>query len=60
MNYDEALKFIHESHKFGMRLGLENIKKLLELLGNPQNNLKIILEEYKWKKIQILLQKIIC
>ena len=42
MNYDEALKFIHESHKFGMRLGLENIKKLLELLGNPQNNLKII------------------
>ncbi|CEO27200.1 bifunctional folylpolyglutamate synthase/dihydrofolate synthase [Paraclostridium sordellii] len=42
MNYDEALKFIHESHKFGMRLGLENIKKLLELLGNPQDNLKII------------------
>ncbi|CEP82000.1 folylpolyglutamate synthase/dihydrofolate synthase family protein [Paraclostridium sordellii] len=42
MNYNEALKFIHESHKFGMRLGLENIKKLLELLGNPQYNLKII------------------
>ncbi|EPZ53829.1 bifunctional FolC family protein [[Clostridium] sordellii ATCC 9714] len=42
MNYNEALKFIHESHKFGMRLGLENIKKLLELLGNPQDNLKII------------------
>lgn len=42
MNYNEALKFIHESHKFGMRLGLDNIKKLLELLGNPQNNLKII------------------
>ncbi|MDU7904874.1 MAG: Mur ligase family protein, partial [Peptostreptococcaceae bacterium] len=42
MNYNEALKFIHESHKFGMRRGLENIKKLLELLGNPQDNLKII------------------
>lgn len=42
MNYNEALQFIHESHKFGMRLGLDNIKKLLELLGNPQNNLKII------------------
>ncbi|WP_419742401.1 bifunctional folylpolyglutamate synthase/dihydrofolate synthase [Paraclostridium dentum] len=42
MNYNEALQFIHESHKFGMRLGLDNIKKLLELLGNPQNNLNII------------------
>lgn len=42
MNYNEALKYIHESHKFGMRLGLDNIKKLLELLGNPQDNLKII------------------
>ncbi|MGL4797610.1 MAG: bifunctional folylpolyglutamate synthase/dihydrofolate synthase, partial [Paraclostridium sp.] len=42
MNYNEALKYIHESHKFGMRLGLDNIKKLLELLGNPQNNLNII------------------
>ena len=31
MNYNEALKYIHESHKFGMRLGLDNIKKLLEL-----------------------------
>jgi hypothetical protein len=28
-------------------------------LDDIQNNLKIILEEYKWKKIQILLQKII-
>ncbi|EQK41341.1 bifunctional FolC family protein [[Clostridium] bifermentans ATCC 638] len=42
MNYNEALQFIHESHKFGMRLGLDNIKKLLQLLGNPQDNLNII------------------
>lgn len=42
MNYNEALEFIHQSHKFGMRLGLDNIKKLLELLGNPQKNLNII------------------
>lgn len=42
MNYNEALKYIHESHKFGVRLGLDNIKKLLELLGNPQDNLNII------------------
>ena len=42
MNYNEALNYIHESHKFGVRLGLDNIKKLLELLGNPQDNLKAI------------------
>ena len=42
MNYQEALKFIEESHKFGMRLGLENSFKLLDLLGNPQDKLKIV------------------
>lgn len=42
MDYNEALKYIHESHKFGIRLGLDNIKKLLELLDNPQDKLKII------------------
>ncbi len=42
MNYQEALKYIEKSHKFGMRLGLENSFKLLELLGNPQDKLKFI------------------
>ena len=42
MNYQEALEFIEKSHKFGMRLGLENTVKLLELLGNPQDKLKFI------------------
>lgn len=42
LNYQESLKFIEESHKFGIRLGLENSMKLLELLGNPQDKLKII------------------
>ncbi|WDV44755.1 bifunctional folylpolyglutamate synthase/dihydrofolate synthase [Clostridiaceae bacterium M8S5] len=42
MNYKEALKYIHGSKKFGSKLGLENITKLLELLGNPQDELKII------------------
>ena len=30
MNYQEAINFIESSHKFGMRLGLENSYKLLE------------------------------
>lgn len=42
MNYQESLKYIEETHKFGIRLGLDNMTKLLELLGNPQDKVKII------------------
>lgn len=42
MNYQEAIEYIHSTYKFGSKLGLENIKYLLSLLGNPQEDLKII------------------
>lgn len=42
MNYEEAIDFIHSTYKFGSKLGLANITKLTELLGNPQNSYKII------------------
>lgn len=42
MNYQESLQYIEETHKFGVRLGLDNISKLLELLGNPQDKINII------------------
>ncbi|MDD2494420.1 MAG: bifunctional folylpolyglutamate synthase/dihydrofolate synthase [Tissierellia bacterium] len=42
MNYEEAMNFINSTYKLGSKLGLENITKLTELLGNPQNNYKII------------------
>ena len=42
MNYSEALDYIHSSHRFGMKLGLESTEKLMELLGNPQDELNII------------------
>lgn len=42
MNYKQAIDFIHSTYKFGSKLGLENITRLTELLGNPQNNYKII------------------
>ena len=42
MNYEEAIEFIHSTYKFGLRLGLKNITKLMELLGNPQDSYKII------------------
>ena len=42
MNYSEAIAYIHSTYKFGSKLGLENIEKLLKLMGNPQDSLKFI------------------
>lgn len=42
MNYTEAINFIHGTYKFGVKLGLQNIRKMLEYMGEPQKKLKII------------------
>ncbi|MGB5823314.1 MAG: folylpolyglutamate synthase/dihydrofolate synthase family protein [Proteocatella sp.] len=42
MDYRQALHYIENTSKFGSKLGLDNISKLLELLGNPQDKLRII------------------
>ena len=42
MNYEEAKNFIQNTSKFGSVLGLDNIKELLERLGNPQDQLKVV------------------
>lgn len=42
MNYDEVLKRINSRNQFGIRPGLKRIKRLLELLGDPQDRLKFI------------------
>jgi len=42
LNYEEALKYIKSTQKFGSILGLERIAKLMELLGNPQKRLKFV------------------
>ena len=42
LNYKDALEYIHNTNKFGMKLGLDNMKNLLNILGNPQNKLKFI------------------
>ena len=42
MNYQEALAYINDKDKYGSRLGLQSIGRLMELLGNPQKNLKYI------------------
>ncbi len=42
MTYEESILYINSLLKFGIQPGLDRIKKLLNYLGNPQNDLKII------------------
>ena len=42
MNYNEAIEYIHSINRFGMNLGLDRIKNLLDRLGNPQDELKFV------------------
>lgn len=38
----EELDWLESNARFGVKLGLENTKRLLERLGNPEKNLKIL------------------
>lgn len=40
--YEKAMDFIHNTARFGSKLGLDNIRELLKRLGNPQEGLKFI------------------
>ena len=42
MNYQATMEFIGRTNKFGSILGLDNIRELLNRLGNPQDRLKIV------------------
>ncbi len=42
MNYEEALLYLENLNSFGIKLGLERIKNLVQLLGNPQDQYKTI------------------
>lgn len=42
MNYSEAREFINNASRYGIVLGLDNIKRLCSLLGNPQDKLTVI------------------
>ncbi len=42
MTYEESIKFIYDTAAFGSKLGLDNIRTLMSILGNPQDILKII------------------
>jgi len=42
MNYEQALDYIHSTPKFGKRPGLNRIRALAELMGNPQKQMKFV------------------
>lgn len=42
MNYEQTLEYIHSRAKYGSRLGLFRMERILELMGNPQKALKFI------------------
>lgn len=42
MNYDEALETIHSYLRFGSKLGLSRMNGLLDRLGHPEKDLKVI------------------
>ncbi len=42
MIYEKALEYIHGTYKFGKKLGLHNIRMLLELMGNPQKKMRFV------------------
>lgn len=42
MDYEETIKKIHSFQRFGSKLGLERMTKLMDILGNPQDKMKVI------------------
>ena len=40
MDIQESLNKLFALHTFGVKLGLENIQKFLDVIGNPQKQLK--------------------
>ncbi len=42
MEYKEAIAYVTDLCRFGINLGLERTKKLLEIAGNPDNEIQVI------------------
>ncbi len=42
MDYDEALEWLYARQGLGIKLGLEKMRRLLELVGNPQHSFQSI------------------
>src|SRR5271170_1782734 len=42
MNYPDALSYLGQTRRFGMKLGLESMRELARALGDPQESLRFI------------------
>src|SRR5476651_1719121 len=42
MTYPDALTYLGQTRRFGMKLGLESMRELARALGNPQDGLRFI------------------
>ena len=42
MDYKESMEYIHSTYRFGSKLGLDNITRLMNKLNNPQDSINII------------------
>jgi dihydrofolate synthase/folylpolyglutamate synthase len=42
MTYPDALSYLGQTRRFGMKLGLDTMRELAKSLGNPQDNLRFI------------------
>ena len=42
MNYEQAMEFLEGTKKYGSRLGLAGIRRLMDLLGNVQEKIPVI------------------
>lgn len=42
MNYTQSVDYIHSLLKFGIKPGLERIKAMLDMIGNPEKDMKFI------------------
>jgi dihydrofolate synthase/folylpolyglutamate synthase len=42
MDYDTTLEHLYRLERFGIKLGLDNIRRLLSLLGDPQRDLRVL------------------
>ena len=42
MNLEESLAWLYATQQFGIKLGLENTRRLLSALGDPQEKLRFL------------------
>lgn len=53
MNYNESMEYMEAIKKYGSVLGLDTIKTLLAKMGNPQDELKVIMWQEPMERVNL-------